>query len=64
MVFYHTVIISGDEANPVTTHVLINVVDGSVIKTKRKNAARKTVARRAGDRSKAGMVLAGANSSD
>ncbi|HEY6046423.1 MAG TPA: hypothetical protein VIU65_07455, partial [Pyrinomonadaceae bacterium] len=35
MVFYHTVIISGDEANPVTTHVLINAMDGSVIKTEK-----------------------------
>ena len=33
MVFYHMVIISGDDANPVTTHVLINAADGSVIKT-------------------------------
>jgi uncharacterized membrane protein YkoI len=33
MVFYHTVIISGDDANPVTTHILINAADGSVIKT-------------------------------
>ena len=32
MVLYHTVIIAGDEANPVTTHVLINALDGSVIK--------------------------------
>jgi uncharacterized membrane protein YkoI len=32
-VLYHTVIISGDDANPVTTHVLINAVDGSVVKT-------------------------------
>jgi len=35
MVLYHTVIISGDEANPVTTHVLINALDGSVIKTEK-----------------------------
>ena len=35
MVFYHTVIISGDEANPVTTHVLINAMDGSVIKNEK-----------------------------
>lgn len=34
-VLYHTVIISGDEANPVTTHVLINAVDGTVIKTEK-----------------------------
>jgi uncharacterized membrane protein YkoI len=33
MVFYHMVIISGDDANPITTHVLINAADGSVIKT-------------------------------
>jgi uncharacterized membrane protein YkoI len=36
-VLYHTVIISGDDANPVTTHVLINAVDGSVIKTTRED---------------------------
>jgi len=34
-VLYHTIIISGDEANPVTTHVLINALDGTVIKTER-----------------------------
>ena len=35
MVLYHTIIISGDEANPVTTHVLINALDGTVIKTEK-----------------------------
>lgn len=35
MVLYHTVIISGDEANPVTTHVLINALDGSVVRTEK-----------------------------
>jgi len=34
-VLYHTIIISGDEANPVTTHVLINASDGTVIKTEK-----------------------------
>ncbi len=34
-VLYHTVIISGDEANPVTTHVLINAMDGTVLKTEK-----------------------------
>lgn len=34
-VLYHTVIISGDEANPVTTHVLINAMDGTVFKTEK-----------------------------
>jgi uncharacterized membrane protein YkoI len=35
MVLYHTVIISGDETNPVTTHVLINAFDGTVIKVEK-----------------------------
>jgi uncharacterized membrane protein YkoI len=35
MVLYHTIIISGDDANPVTTHVLINALDGSVVKTEK-----------------------------
>ena len=30
-VLYHVVILSGDEANPVTYHVLVNAVDGSVV---------------------------------
>lgn len=34
-VLYHTVIISGDEANPVTTHVLINALDGSVFRSEK-----------------------------
>jgi uncharacterized membrane protein YkoI len=34
-VLYHTVIISGDEANPVTTHVLINAIDGTVIRSEK-----------------------------
>ena len=34
-VLYHTVIISGDEASPVTTHVLINAVDGSVFRSEK-----------------------------
>lgn len=33
MVLYHVVILSGDEANPVTMHVLVNAVDGTVVKT-------------------------------
>jgi len=32
-VLYHAIIISGDETNSVTTHVLINALDGSVVKT-------------------------------
>jgi TonB family protein len=30
-VLYHVVILSGDEANPVTYHVMVNAVDGSVV---------------------------------
>ena len=35
MVLYHTIIISGDDSNPVITHVLINALDGSVVKTEK-----------------------------
>lgn len=34
-VLYHAIIISGDEANSVTTHVLINALDGSIVKTEK-----------------------------
>ena len=40
MVLYHAVIISGDEANSVTTHVLINALDGSVVKTEKEERAK------------------------
>src|SRR5205814_8949720 len=30
-VLYHVVILSDDEANPVTYHVLVNAIDGSVV---------------------------------
>jgi protein TonB len=33
------VIFSGDEANPVTTHVLVNAIDGTILKAKRERAA-------------------------
>lgn len=33
VVLYHVVILSGDETNPTTSHVLINAVDGSVWKS-------------------------------
>ena len=39
-VLYHTIIISGDEANPVTTHVLINALDGTVIKIEKEERGR------------------------
>ncbi|MGA9996070.1 MAG: M56 family metallopeptidase [Pyrinomonadaceae bacterium] len=34
-VFYHVVILSGDESTPTLVHVLINATDGSVFKTER-----------------------------
>ena len=37
---YHVVILSGDEANPVTTHVLVNAVDGSVFRTEKEERKR------------------------
>ena len=33
-VFYHVVILSGDDSNPTTTHVLVNAVDGTILKLK------------------------------
>ena len=39
-VLYHTVIISGDDANPVITHVLINALDGSVVKAEKEERGR------------------------
>src|SRR5439155_27020225 len=33
LVLYHVVILSGDEVNPTTVHVLINALDGTVFKT-------------------------------
>lgn len=35
LVFYHVVILSGDEANPTATHVWVNAIDGSIIKTEK-----------------------------
>ena len=34
MVFCHVVILSGDDSNPTTTHVLVNAVDGTILKLK------------------------------
>ena len=40
LTLYHVVILSGDEANPVTYHVLVNAVDGSVVKTEKEERKR------------------------
>ena len=34
-VFYHVVILAGDEANLEPTHVLVNAIDGSIMKTEK-----------------------------
>jgi len=36
VVFYHVVILSGDDSNPLTTHVMVNAVDGTIFKPKMK----------------------------
>lgn len=40
LVLYHVVIISGDEVNPATTHVLVNAADGSIFRTDKEERKR------------------------
>ena len=40
MVFYHVVILSGDENAPVTNHVLVNAVDGSIFRAEKEERRR------------------------
>jgi uncharacterized membrane protein YkoI len=35
LIFYHVVIHSGDEANPTVTHIWVNAIDGSILKTEK-----------------------------
>ncbi|MFN2576933.1 MAG: TonB family protein [Pyrinomonadaceae bacterium] len=35
LVLYHVIILSGDESNPITTHVLVNAVDGTIFRAER-----------------------------
>jgi len=42
VVLYHVVILSGDDVNPVTMHVLVNAVDGTIFRTEKQE--RKTEA--------------------
>jgi TonB family protein len=42
LVLYHVVILSGDEANPVTYHVLVNAIDGSIWKTEKEERKRES----------------------
>jgi len=35
VIFYHVVILSTDESEPVTNHVLVNAIDGTIIKSEK-----------------------------
>ncbi|PYS86851.1 MAG: hypothetical protein DMF70_01615, partial [Acidobacteria bacterium] len=39
-VFYHVVILTGDEAKPTTTHVLVSALDGTIVKADREDRRR------------------------
>lgn len=47
-VLYHVVILSGDDAEPVTNHVLVNAIDGTVVKTERELRRRQNPETRTG----------------
>ena len=40
LVLYHLVILSGDDPDPVTSHVLVNASDGTIVKTEREERKR------------------------
>jgi beta-lactamase regulating signal transducer with metallopeptidase domain/uncharacterized membrane protein YkoI len=41
-VLYHVVILSGDEPNLITTHVLVNALDGTILKTENEQPRRRS----------------------
>jgi beta-lactamase regulating signal transducer with metallopeptidase domain/uncharacterized membrane protein YkoI len=41
LVLYHVVILSGDDAKPTTTHVLVNAVDGTIFRTSQEDLIRR-----------------------
>jgi len=41
-VFYHVVILTGDEAKPTTTHVLVSALDGTIVKADKEDRRRET----------------------
>lgn len=62
MVLYHVVILTGDDANPVTMHVLVNAADGSISKVEkeeRKREEQATVFQRTDDKAINGGLLNG-----
>ena len=58
LVLYHVVILSGDDASPVTYHVLVNALDGTIFKTS-KEERRIGFAEESGRRAIQGGVLNG-----
>lgn len=48
-VLYHVVILSGDETTPVTYHVLVNALDGSVVRADKEERRRERSEYRSGD---------------
>ena len=42
IVLYHVVILTGDEANPVSTHVMVNASDGTIVTINNEGWKRKT----------------------
>src|SRR5437588_11237092 len=58
LVLYHVVILSGDDASPVTYHVLVNALDGTIFKTS-KDERRIGFAEESGRRAIQGGLLNG-----
>jgi TonB family protein len=50
LVLYHVVIFSGDEANPSTTHVLVNALDGTISKISKEERKNETSPNLSGER--------------
>ncbi|PYS39431.1 MAG: hypothetical protein DMF71_15225 [Acidobacteria bacterium] len=46
LVLYHVVILSGDEAKPAATHVLVNAVDGTIFRTSKEESRGEVFTRR------------------
>lgn len=45
LVMYHVVIVSGDDSNPATYHVMVNALDGSVVRTEKEEPLKEIEAR-------------------
>jgi bla regulator protein blaR1 len=56
LVLYHVVILSGDESAPVTNHVLVNAVDGTIFKTEERRREDETTQNLGYARTEAGVT--------